>query len=170
MASAVAVLWFVAAGAAAEPLRKPMNFRRSEVADRVAPTYFLNLKLDVTYVFETRNLSRGSDTVLVVLEEERPVAWNDDRDRTPADRVEPAESRLEFTPKRRVPHAIQLRAKDGSLPGRCDLFMDGRPLAKDLQYGARWKLPKREPMPMPHPEKGAPQPELPIYDLPRRSR
>ena len=131
---------------------QPMRFTRLESPEREAPTFTMELRGGKTYIFETRNLSRGSDTVLVVLDDGTPIAWNDDRDRTPKDKLYPKESRVEFTPARpRWPYQVQVRAHEGSLPGECDLYMNGKLLAKKLKYGGPYKRAKGEPMPMPAP-------------------
>lgn len=156
-----------ALSAAPRPLNTPVTHK----AARVAPTFVLDLKPGVPHTFETRNLSKGADTVLVILDDERPLDWNDDRGRKPADQVSAAESVLTFTAHRRAPFSIQVRAADGTLEGECDLYMDGKQLGPRLKFGARHQRPRRRPMLMPRPEPRAqrdPQdPELETYELPR---
>lgn len=146
---------------------RPMNFRVSEKADRIAPTFVLDLKPDVPHTFETRNVSKGSDTVLVILDDVRPLDWNDDRDVRRTDRKLPTESFLRFSARRRAPYSIQVRAKDGTLEGECDLYLDGKLLGRRLKFGARHRLPKPTPGPFPRPVRSFPAPVADIYELPR---
>lgn len=147
-----------------------MNFRVTEKAPRIAPSFVLDLQVDVMHTFETRNLSKGCDTVLVILDDATPVDWNDDRDGRPKDKRLPRESLLKFAARRRAPFTLQVRAKDGTLEGKCDVYMDNKLLAKQIAFGAPYKRAKREPMEMPRHYRSPPEIEPDIYELPTPDR
>lgn len=144
---------------------RPMNKRVSEVAARLAPTWVLPMHLNESHTFETRNLSKGSDTVLLILDDEKPLAWNDDRDPLPTDRHYVSASLLKFTAPRRAPYSVQVRAKPGTLPGTCDLYRDDKLFARSISFGAPHKYIPGTPMEMPRPLRPAKLPLLDTYEL-----
>lgn len=146
---------------------RPMNKRVSDVAARLAPTFTFELREQSRHVFETRNLSKGSDTVILVLDDDQPLVWNDDRDPLPSDKHHVSASRVEFTAPRRAPYTLQVRAAPRTLEGTCDIYMDNKLLAKQVSFGAKYKRPPRTPMEMPRPLRPAQIPVLDTYELER---
>jgi hypothetical protein len=151
---------------------RPMNPTVSSQRPFAAPTFYLQyLQVGRKYVFETRNLTKHADSALVMLEDERPVAYNEDRPPVPEETTKTRESRLEFVPKRYASYAVQLRAEEGKFGGTCDLYMDGKLLGKDLVFGELLKRPKKVPMPMPGKiVKPGVEPEVDQYEIPPRTR
>lgn len=168
MSARVVAAWLACALPALAGGNLPMRPSVASQRPLAAHTFYLqNLQVGRAYVFETRNLSKSADSALVMLEDDRPVAFNEDRPRTSSDRFKPRESRLEYVPRRTAVHAIQLRLEEGRLGGTCDLYMNGRPLGRELAFGDLPKREKRHPMPMPgHIVKPGVEPELDQYEIP----
>lgn len=172
LVAATAVVLFFVTGKpifSVEPMRMP----RSWTNPRTAPLIWLNLKVGRRYTFETRHLSRGADTILTVIDETSgPVAENDDRVMAPKETTtEPRSSRVSVVPRKIVPHGVMVKARPGSPDGTCDLYMDGRLLAKELSFGKRFLKPKPVRLPPPAPATHSePMPEIPLYELPRSNR
>ena len=108
----------------APPLRDPGAWHPARTAGTVQTQLFAGTK----YVLEARNVSKGSEPAVLVLDaDDRPLAWNDDWPKP----------RLEFVPKVRAAYRIQVRARMGTLEGQCDLYVNGKLLGKQVKFGAR---------------------------------
>ena len=165
-----AALLLALATAASAGGDRPMNYWPYESRARLAPSWIVDLKPGVPHTFETRNLSKGCDTVLLILDDGRPLAWNDDRERRPKDRRLPAESLLKFTAPRRAPYTLQVRAKSATLDGYCDVYMDGKVLAKKVHFGVTYHRAKRQPMEHPRVPRTSPDVLPDVYELPHADR
>lgn len=125
MRPAAALLLVLAAGCFAE---RPIGLTRKQNPTRFAPAISKQLYPGTKYVFEARNPTKGSEPAILVLDADfRPLAWNDDWPKP----------RLEYLPPRRGAYYVQVRAREGTLEGQCDLYMNGKPLATKLRFGAR---------------------------------
>jgi hypothetical protein len=147
-----------------------MHRARSQTASREGPLFWLHLEGGRTYQFETRNLSKATDTVLTLYQgTSGPVAQNDDRERLPGGTVQGRNSSLiVYQVGLGGPYALVVSARPGSIEGTCDLYVDGKPLAKHLAVGRPFR--EQEPRSMGRPEAVYPRrplPEAPLYELPR---
>jgi hypothetical protein len=107
-----------------QPLRDPTAWHPRRMAATVQTKLFAGTK----YAFELKNVSKDAEPAILVLDaDDRPLAWNDDWPKP----------RLEFIAPRRAAYRVQVRARQGTLEGQCDLFMNGKPLATKLHFGAR---------------------------------
>jgi hypothetical protein len=176
---AVALAILLAAARAATAGSPPMHLRRSLTNPRTAGVIWLDLAPGAVCTFETRRLSRHADTRLVLIEEGRgAVAQNGDagEDTSAAAGAGPGgreryRSRITYTPVHRGMHALIVQAEEGTLPGTCDLYVNGRLAARNVAFGEPYRRPERARMPWPPRPRGAagrpPEPVMDLYEVTR---